>query len=416
MEQVKSKPLSPFIFIPLLLLIFIRPLLSGLAYPVLEIYYENCVIFLAIISLLFSYPFRGEGKGEGKSKKPSYALPILLLLLAYLISSITSIDVQSSIGETIKFVSYVCTFFLVLQADERQKKAILRLIVLTASIISIYSIYQYFWGYERVLNFVQRMYSDFLSSSSYARDILISKRTIGTFPSPNILGGYLAMAFFLVLSLPRERFALIAIAIALVLTKSIGAWFSFIITLAIWAFISFDSFKKRKRISIISLSLISIAVIFVLVSRWDRLANLGGPQNSITQRLEYWQTATGMIKDHPVVGVGPGNFQQAFLKYKTDLKSADPKYAHNIFLHMWAETGTLGLIGIIFLVLVFFRRYKANCKFIFLAGSAFILHNLIDSTYFIPEVGMFWWVILGLTLRFNVGEACATKRYVKLNM
>ena len=396
MEQVKSKPLSPFIFTPLLFLIFLRPLFSGLAYPALEIYYENCIIFLAIISLLFSYPFRGEGKGERKSKKPSYALPILLLLLTYLISSITSIDIQNSIGETIKFVSYVCTFFLVSQADKKQKKTILKLIVLTASIISIYSIYQYFWGYDRILDFAQRMYGDFLSSSSYARDILISKRAIGTFPSPNMLGGYLAMAFFLALSIPRERFALIAIAIALVLTKSVGAWLGVIIALTVWVFLSFDSFKKRKLTSIISLILISAAVTFILISRWDRLTNLQNFQNSIMQRLDYWQTAIVTIKNHTIAGIGPGNFQQSFLKYKIGMESADPKYAHNIFLHMWAETGILGLAGILYLIVSFLKSYKTKYKFIFLAGLTFLLHNLIDNTYFIPEVGLFWWILLGL--------------------
>ena len=343
----------------------------------------------------------------------SYIFPVLLLLFAYIISSIFSIDTQNSIKETAKFISFVSVFFIVSQASNRQKNALIKTIVIAASIISLYSIYQYLWGYQCTLDYIQKMHSDFLATSSYAQDILIGKRAIGTFPSPNILGGYLIVVFFLALHLgqgeastnkwPRLRpgkfwyAAPFLIITALLLTKSMGAWLSLIFTLTVLFIILYKSLKQRKLVLVLSLFLMAFALTFILITRWERLTNLEDPQNSVTQRLNYWRTAIAIIKAHPVLGVGPGNLKDVFLKYKVGL-STNTRYAHNIFLHMWAETGILGLIGIVYLIINFLKKFgtQRGHRLIFLAGIAFIAHNLIDNTYFIPETGIFLWILLAL--------------------
>ena len=406
MEKENSKSLSSLIFLPLLSLIFLRPLVSGLAYPVFEFYYEIIVIFLA--TMLFSTRFARSknivlAKPQAESRTNPF-IPILLLLSAYIVSTITSINLHNSFKETLKFISYISIFFIVSQADDNQKKSLIKAIVIAAFIISIYSIYQYFWGYQHTIEYLKKTNGDFLLNSSYAKDILIAKRVIGTFPSPSILGGYLTMVFFLSLIYiqPRRLSAVscaVIIGIALILTKSMGAWLSLIACLIILFFISYNDLKGKKIILVISsISILSILA-FIIINRWERLMNLDNPQNSITQRINYWRTAVGIIKDHPVSGVGPGNFQEVFLKYKIGL-STNTRYAHNIFLHMWSETGILGFAGIFFLIFSLLRKGLENNKqkFIFLAIIAFILHNLIDNSYFIPEAGLLWWAIIGLML------------------
>ena len=414
MKNTKFTSLSPLIFIPLLVLIFIRPFFSGLAYPALEVCYENSIIFLAIVSLFISassigsknkdYIARVRLPMEAGSRSNPYNLPILLLLLAYIISTIFSINIQNSIKEIIKFVSYISIFFLVSQVDDRQKNVIIKSIVCAGSIIGLYSIYQYFWGYAHTLTYLEKIQSDFVLSSSYARDILIAKRSIGTFPSPNILGSYLIMLFFMTLALLKNKTlhlrwlsSSFIIIIALLLTKSLGAWLSLVSTLMVLFILLYNTFRKPKLILFFCLIFIISALTFILITRWDRIMNLNNPQNSIIQRLNYWLTAISMIKEHPIVGVGPGNFQEVFLKYKVGLDT-DTRYAHNIFLHTWSETGLLGLVGVLYLIIRFFQKFKIRPedKFIFLSGLAFILHNLIDNSYFIPQLGIIWWILLSL--------------------
>ena len=392
MKNAESKPLSSVIFIPLLSLIFLRPFFSGLAYPILESYYEIFIIFLAALAII---------SRRGCLKLPyGYILPILLLLSAYIISTMFSINMQNSIKETIKLISCISILFIISQADDIQKNALIKIIVIAAAIISAYSIYQYFWGYQHTLDFLKKTDDDFLLNSPYARDILLQKRAIGTFPSPNILAGYLIMAFFLSLThIQAHRLPSLAcapiIAIALILTKSLGAYLSLVATLIVLFFFSYKTIKKHRLTATICFIFISLSIIFIILSKWGRLMNLDNPHNPIIQRLNYWRISIAAIKDHPFLGIGPGNFQEVFLKYKVGW-SIDTRYSHNIFLQTWLETGIIGLIAIGYLIIAFIKTSLRKSKYILLAGLAFVLHNLVDITYFIPEVGLFWWVLLAL--------------------
>jgi len=392
MKNTESKPLSFVIFILLSSLVFLRPFFSGLAYPIFESYYEIFIIFLAILVIVIR---------RRCLKLPySYIFPILLLLSGCIISTIFSINMQNSVRETIKFISCISILFIISQADDMQKNVLIKTIVIAAAVISVYSIYQYFWGYQHTIDFLKKTNDDFLLNSPYARDILLQKRAIGTFPSPNILAGYLIMAFFLSLThIQAHRLPSLAcapiIAIALILTKSLGAYLSLIIALIMLFFLSYKNIKKHKLIAAICFIFISLGIVFIVSSKWGRLMNLDNPHNPITQRLNYWRISMAAIKDHPFLGIGPGNFQEVFLRYKVGW-SIDTRYSHNIFLQTWLETGIIGLIAIGYLIIAFIKTSLRKSKYILLAGFAFVLHNLVDITYFMPEVGLFWWVLLAL--------------------
>jgi len=397
MKDAESKPLSPIIFIPFLVFIFIRPFFSGMAYPVFEFYYEISIILTAIITL----SHKNLHKSPLAAYEVNYVYPILLLLSAYIISTATSINIHNSIKELMKFLSYLCAFFIVSQADSAQKNTLIKTIIIAATIISVYSIYQYFWGYQHTIDYLKKTNSDFLINSPYARDILLQKRAIGTFPSPNILAGYLITVFFLACYAASRSgfnlvsFPIIAIIFAVIFTKSIGAWLSIIFTFIASFFIFRDNIKKYRLIVALYLIFIVFSAAFIVSSRWSRLMNLENPHNPIIQRLNYWRISIAAIKDHPFLGIGPGNFQEVFLKYKAGW-SIDTRYSHNIFLQTWIETGMLGLIAMVFLITAFIRKSFLKSKYLFLAVSVFIFHNLIDITYYIPETGLFWWIILGL--------------------
>jgi len=178
METENLKPLSSFIFIPLIFLIFLRPFVSGLAYPAFEIYYESFIILTAIAALFFSvYSVRSKNSAQLKAQawpgSNAYILPALLLLLSYIISTAASVNIHNSAKETLKFLSYISVFFIASQADDRQKTTLIKTIVIAASIISLYSVYQYFWGYQHTIDYIRKTDSGLLSISSYTRDILL---------------------------------------------------------------------------------------------------------------------------------------------------------------------------------------------------------------------------------------------------
>jgi O-antigen ligase len=77
---------------------------------------------------------------------------------------------------------------------------------------------------------------------------------------------------------------------------------------------------------------------------WKRFSDLwtgGSEQDSAISRLRLWRAGWRMLLDHPIVGVGPGNFENYLPRYAPTL---EPKPAHSNFVGIAAETGWPGLI------------------------------------------------------------------------
>ena len=66
-------------------------------------------------------------------------------------------------------------------------------------------------------------------------------------------------------------------------------------------------------------------------------------------RLGVWRDALRLFRDHPIVGTGLGTFDE--VAYSLEGNTAEPLFfrngwhAHNVYLHVLAETGILGLLA-----------------------------------------------------------------------
>jgi O-antigen ligase len=119
------------------------------------------------------------------------------------------------------------------------------------------------------------------------------------------------------------------------------------------------------------------------------------PQFSLEKRIVYWQETLDIIFLHPLKGIGLGNFNLA-----------QTRFAHNSYLQLWAEAGILGLLSYLSLIFIFLKKgirsIRNNAEGFysgfFVAGLVFIIHNLVDFTFFIPQVSFLWWISLGCVL------------------
>lgn len=69
------------------------------------------------------------------------------------------------------------------------------------------------------------------------------------------------------------------------------------------------------------------------------------PENfAVVERMAHWQAGWHMFEDHPLTGVGIGNFNARYPDYfvRTEFRFSQG-HAHNYYIHTLAETGMVGL-------------------------------------------------------------------------
>lgn len=77
------------------------------------------------------------------------------------------------------------------------------------------------------------------------------------------------------------------------------------------------------------------------------LTERGGKLRSLAFRLDYWHGAIDLFTQHPITGVGPGQFGQAYPSVKPIRAAEEVSHCHNWLLNVAAEWGVVGLIGTI---------------------------------------------------------------------
>jgi len=119
----------------------------------------------------------------------------------------------------------------------------------------------------------------------------------------------------------------------------------------------------RYRLALVVVALVvagAIGLSPVMKERLQRAAEVGTItfqvyDHILSRRLTIWETAGKMVFDHPLTGVGAGMFARAYDRYSTlpddpfrsSGAAGSPFHAHNVYVSIAAETGILGLLGIV---------------------------------------------------------------------
>ncbi|MFA6384300.1 MAG: O-antigen ligase family protein [Candidatus Omnitrophota bacterium] len=357
----------------LLTFLFIRPFISSLAFP-----YVNTIYSIASVIFLGAYVFY---------KKPvlpkAVIFPVILFFLALFVSVLFSQNKLNSLPEVYNYVAGILLFFIAASLPEENKRLLIGIIILSGLVISFFALYQFFFGFTRMLNYV--LNNDL--ALPFVVECLQRKRVFLPFATPNVLGGYLALV--LPLAIGKKSWFILPISAALLLTKSLGALFALCCALIIYSRMS-GRLKKEIFIYFIGLFIVAAAV---FISRSAAQNEHTLPMFSTVMRLNYWQETFEIIRAHPFAGVGPGN-----------LNLVMSRYSHNSYLQIWAEMGTMGLISFIWIVSAVLRScfinlknplYKSRIAALVAAILVFLIHNFLDFTFFLPEVVFAWWAILG---------------------
>ena len=174
------------------------------------------------------------------------------------------------------------------------------------------------------------------------------------------------------------RIVLGILLIGLILSYARAAWISMIAALAIWAVIRL----RIKFMTLFTTFLVLVSLIFIFQKQivmylernnTESSANLGEHLSSMTnissdasnlERINRWSCAIRMFEDKPIFGWGPGTYMFNYAPYQLSAyrtiistNSADRGNAHSEYLGPLAESGFMGLVY--FLVLIITICYTA---------------------------------------------------------
>ena len=165
---------------------------------------------------------------------------------------------------------------------------------------------------------------DALTRTSWMREEIGSEsfnrmnmnRLNGNFGQPNYMGLLMAALILICLNFLYTRYSK---WLKLAACGSIGMFFYIFLkansrgaSLGLAAaLLAFLIFQKRKAVTLAILTIVAISVLsFAPQAYFDRLKTIVSYEQDIsaTSRLELWQIGMGLIRDHPLFGVGPDNF------------------------------------------------------------------------------------------------------------
>lgn len=341
-------------------------------------------VILGILSRLF---IKGAPGPKDKVASTSYDRWIALLLFGSLLAALFSGDITEGLGLWRAFFLEPVVFFyaVVTVFTHRDPKPLLAGAIGALVVLAIWT----------------------LALIGDHRAITYDDRLLGPYQTANYFSLLLVPLITMVLVWPRrEWMAVRAIALLggltmLFFTNSRGGFMA----LAAAVIVSLPYLAKRFR-------MIAISTLVILGVAGGALF---GPkilqhneEQLISARPVIWREAGQIIKADPLFGIGPGQFQDEFLRRIVNNQpeslyvGPQAHNAHNVWLVAWTEWGILAvaaLLGIIVsMVLTIKRRFSYWMILPTTLLAAILVHGLVDTSILKNDLAIVFWLAVALTL------------------
>lgn len=347
-----------------------------------------------------------------------FCLGVLLLFLGAALSTVNSVNLRTSLGILKGWFFDPFLFF----------------------IIFINEIKNYRQAINSLLSFVLSGFALSLISIAYILNgnLTFDGRLRVFYESPNYLAMYLAPGFLFAVYLfifnksvlkgaaksesilhktvSRPSFqaiVLLCFAAVLFMTKSYGAFLG-IAAAGLFFIIKKHAWQKKeininaRRAIVIFFAAFIFLFIFFSYQKYEQVIS-SNERSSFHSRLMIWNASFEMLKDSPVLGIGPGTFQEVYLAYQSRFSVPYLEWAvaepHNTFLAFYLQSGVIGLLGFMLLLSWFCKKAKSN-DIILLFLVYFLVHGLVDTLYWKNDLSVIFWMIAGTGMTRMTRDGC----------
>lgn len=380
-------------------LYLVRFTIFGIPTTVLEIE----IYILALWFLVSTLSNKTFTKKIGDFVKNPFFIPLIIFLVAGIISIFVSGDKVSALGIFKAYFFDAAIFFFLfvsLIKDKKQIQNSIVAVIVSALVLSIIGLV-HFSGFENLLQ---------------------EGRIRSVFSSPNYLSLYITPIIFLVFYLFAEPkiknyilyLSLLVLIAVTILTYSRGAWLAFLVALLFYIGLVIAKRVRRSRNIITAGFIAGVLLILFFITQGSYALNII-PNERVTKsddvRIEVWKTSWEIGKKNWLLGTGLSNFQNYFGEFTKD-KINYPEYitphaltAHNVFLNIWLQAGLLGLVSLIYLLILFFYYGYKGLRNNFLLSAvlmssmvAILTQGLVDSSIWKNDLMIFFWFLIGSML------------------
>jgi hypothetical protein len=373
---------------------------------------------LTILTLLVLILWMAGSIQDGRLRIGYFSvyLPLALFLVLGLIQlsfhlTLNPIATKESL---LKLATYFVLFFVVIQLFVDSPVETWRRVGITVLVfgflLSFLSILQFLWNPVRIIGVGHDLASPFgpyVDRDHYAglMEMVIP-----------VSAGY-------VLSRPKGDpqsgmlwFGVLVQIVSLLLTGSRGGFVSVLVEIAIlgWIMIWRNPLPiRRMRVAATGLVLVAGAALFFWLVPTYVLTKLGTinnymPEASQGGRLALWRNSLGIFREHPWLGAGMGSFVTVYPPHQTDPSDLVTEHAHNDYVEALTETGLLGGVLILTVLVLFVPITFRNLSVQLLrepgwiqlgaavACCGLLIHSFVDFNLHIPANAAWFGFCAGL--------------------
>ena len=296
--------------------------------------------------------------------------------------------------------------------------------LLTSLVVSAYGVRQEFFGVQQLAT-----WND--PNSALANDT----RVYSYLGNPNLLGGYLLSAIALSVAAAfiwrgwiQKTLAVIMVMMnsaCLYFTDSRGAWLAMAVLVGVLLLLFYFWWQQYLprfwQVWLLPLVFGSLAGLFIVAFisveplRIRLLSIFAGREDSSNNfRINVWEACFKIIKDYPLLGIGPGNdaFNQIYPQY---MNSRYPALsAYSVYLEHIVEMGYIGFGCFLWLITVTVNhgikqlirlRQNRDIRGIYLLAAiaatvSLAFHGFVDTVWYRPQINTIWWLILAIIASF----------------
>jgi O-antigen ligase len=371
-------------------------------------------IAIGFVFIVFLFKFRDYKKlfkvpNYWQTKTLIFGSLVVLASLGVLISE----DLRSSLGVwKAYFVLPILLIFILSQIQPKYYLSLIRGIIGSGVGVSIITIAQVV---------VLGLEGSFRPTALYALGL---DKAVSQGGFANYIAMYLVPIFVLSLSrrnIPVELrwFVLTVLFTGIISTQSYAGIFALVGVLIVWILtrilISYKNKQElitapvlRKYLIPISMALIILISLFGFwqfnTPKFQSLLDMDN-RNSITTRVQIWDTAITMIKYNPILGIGLADFQRVYSetipeKYFPPYEWLVPE-PHNLYFAFWLHLGLAGIIWLIYVlrytILKLIEAVKSNqweAYWLSLSLLSIYIYGILDTPFWKNDLALLFIVIL----------------------